>query len=210
MKAIIYRFSSSLFRPRHVAVLLAMWCLVGAGNVTRADLIIYTDSLAGGWQDASGGAAFYQNTSPVHSGSYSISVNTPNSAGLWYILDVNGINTTGYSALNFWVYAQATQLPLVVDGQNAFNAVGQVVLGSIVPDTWQQETIPLNALGIANQPDVTGLIIQNLGPTVDGATFYLDDISLISVPEPGVSLLLLGILVWLKGQQRFSRRSLNS
>lgn len=197
MKTPIHSSPQSLLQSRIVAVPLVMLCLLGACDVARADLAIYTDSLASGWQDFSGGLAFYQNTTPVHSGLYSIAVNTPYPASLWDLLNnnENGFDTSGYSALNFWVYAQSGQLPLVVHGQASWTIQGSVILDSIVPDTWQEETIPLNALGIANQTDVTGILIQNVGYNVDASTFlYLDDISLISIPEPGtLSFMAMGL-----------------
>lgn len=174
---------------------MVMLCLLGAGNFARADLAIYSDSLAAGWQDFSGGLASYQNTTPVHSGLYSIAVNTPNQVSLWYIINAGEVDTSGYLALNFWVYAQSGQLPLVVHGQADWTVQGSVILDSIVPGTWQQETIPLSALGLDNRTDVTGILIQNVGYNVDASTcLYLDDISLISVPEPGtVSFIAMGL-----------------
>jgi hypothetical protein len=195
MKPRVRQLPPSLLQFRNVAVSVVMLCLLGAGNVARADLAIYADSLADGWQDFSGGLASYQNTAPVHSGLYSIAVNTPNQVSLWYIINAGEVDTSSYSALNFWVYAQAGQLPLVVHGQADWTIQGSVILDSIVPDTWQQETISLSALGLDNRTDVTGILIQNVGFNVDAGTYlYLDDISLISAPEPGtVSFIAMGL-----------------
>lgn len=173
-------------------VLLPISCLLVAISVARADLNIYTDSLASGWYDANTTTDSYVNTSPVHSGSYSISINTPNPDTVWYIYSINGIDTSGYAALNFWVYAQANQLPLAVYANNSYSSGPLVLLNSIVPGTWQQQAIPLSALGVANQPDFDGIILLSNVDVPGGGTLYLDDISLVSVPEPGA--VMFGVL----------------
>ena len=57
-------------------------------------------------------------------------------------------------------------------------------LSPLVANTWQQVTIPLSSLNVANSTSFTGLWIQDASGTAQ-ATFYVDDIALTTVPTPG-------------------------
>ena len=50
---------------------------------------------------------------------------------------------------------------------------------------WQQVTVSLATLGVANQPNCTGFGIQGSIGTAQ-ATFYVDDVELVAAPPPAV------------------------
>jgi alpha-L-arabinofuranosidase len=176
-------------------LLCATLCLLGGTEFASANLWIYTDSLASGWYDTAASDAYYQNTSPVHSGSYSMMVNTQGYNSPWYVFNYDLIDTSGYSALDFWIYVGPTQSAVAVVPMASAQIQTWIMVGSLTPNVWQEITIPLSALGLENRSDFNGLWIQNDVSTPDPtARFYLDEIRLVAIPEPaGVSLLALGL-----------------
>ena len=64
-------------------------------------------------------------------------------------------STAHYASLNFWINGgpgggQSLTVHGVVNG----NGVGNYSIGPLTANTWQQFTIPLSSLGIANQANV--------------------------------------------------------
>src|ERR1017187_2204154 len=81
-----------------LVVALAAPGVAGAQNVT-----IYADALANGWQDYGYATQNYTNTSPVHSGSNSISVTiTAGFQGLQ--IHHADFTNTAYSSISFWLH----------------------------------------------------------------------------------------------------------
>ena len=158
--------------------LLTVACLFHLAS--RADQIIYDDALENGWADWSWGTRNLANTAPVHSGSYSISASEVAwQAVSFYHAD---FDTTPYTNLVFWVNGgpQGGQV-LQVQAQ-----LGQVNTAYTYPisalpsgSTWQQISIPLSALGIANAPNFDRFWIQM---TASGTTntYYVDDVLLLA------------------------------
>lgn len=157
----------------------------------QENLSIYTDSLVNGFQDWGWATHDYANTSPVHSGSDSVSVTiaTANYDGLQiYHPD---FDSTPYNSLSFWINGGAGGgQQLQVYGLlhvGSTNNAGQLhfPLDPLPANAWQQVTIPLSALGVANQSNFTGFVIQS---TLGAAqpTFYLDDMELIANPPPAL------------------------
>ena len=168
-----------------------LFCLLNSGIVGNAQtaLTVYADSLVNGFQDWGWATHNYANTSPVHSGSDSVSVTiaTVNYDGLQvYHPD---FDSSPYSSLSFWVNGGASggqQLQvygLLHIGTNA--NVGQLhySLAALPTNTWQQITIPLSALGVASMTNCTGFVIQSRIGVVQ-PTFYLDDIQFNADPPP--------------------------
>jgi hypothetical protein len=153
-------------------------------GVAQANLPIYTDNLVNGFQNWSWATVNLQNTSPVHSGAYSISVTDGGYQAL--SLQCSDFNTGPYASLSFWVNGgttggQKVQVWGLLDGTN------QVAysLGALPTNAWQQITIPLSALSVTNKPNCNGFWIQgNSG----GAQpiFYVDDIQLVTAPAPAI------------------------
>ena len=74
--------------------------------LAQTDQQIYTDSLANGWQSWSWATVNLANSSPVHSGTQSASVN----AGAWeaIYLHHDAFDTSGYTDLVFWIHGGST------------------------------------------------------------------------------------------------------
>ena len=150
------------------------------------DLSIYSDSLQNGWQNWSWATTNLSNTSPVHSAPDSISV----TAGAWAALYLHAstqVNTSAYTGLRFWINGgsaggQLLQVAATLNG----NAQASYTLSALTTG-WQQITIPLTSLGAANATNMDGFNIQDRTGTSQ-ATFYVDDISLVSAPVGNVTI----------------------
>ena len=86
-------------------VLLGFLSLAGSA-FSQVDQMIYSDSLVNGWQDWSWATVNTNNTSPLHSGSHSISV----TATAWQALYLHHdtFDTSGYTNLIFWIHGGAS------------------------------------------------------------------------------------------------------
>jgi hypothetical protein len=62
----------------------------------------------------------------------------------------------------------------------------RVSLNTPLVNTWQQYVIPLASLGVADVTDFSGFAIQDSANSTE-ATFYIDDIQLVSAIGPGVT-----------------------
>jgi hypothetical protein len=148
----------------------------------RADQIIYDDALENGWANWSWATVNLANTSPVHSGSYSISVTASNTPGNWQALylNISAMNTSGFTNLTFWINGgtggQAVQVQGILGGTAQTPGVQ---IGPLPTNLWRQVTLSMSALGVANQANFTGFWIQAEGSSTI-PTFYVDDISLVT------------------------------
>ncbi|HXI69638.1 MAG TPA: alpha-L-arabinofuranosidase [Verrucomicrobiae bacterium] len=167
--------------------------LPAMGLQAQTSLSVYSDGLVNGFQDWGWATHNYANASPVHSGSASASVTiaTANFDGL-QICRGTDLSSTPYSSLSFWINGGASggqQLQVYgLAHQGSTNNFGQqlyVSLGTLQTNTWQQFTIPLSALGLANKSNFTGFVIQNRIGAVQ-STFYVDDIQLDGNPPPAL------------------------
>lgn len=146
--------------------------------VTRADEIIYDDALENGWQNWSWATVNLANTSPVYNSSDSISVTASNWSALY--LDIAATDSSQFTNLTFWINGGTNGGQQVqVQGILGTNAQPAVQIGPLPTNSWQQVTLSMSALGVANQPNFTGFWIQ-VETTSAVPTFYVDDISLIA------------------------------
>jgi hypothetical protein len=177
---------------------LPLWLLAGvfvlASARAQSNLAIYSDSLVNGFQDWGWATHNYANTSPVHSGADSVSVTiaTASYEGL-QICRAAGtdLDSTPYTSLTFWINGGASggqQLNVygllhVGGSQN----VGQLStnLANLQTNVWQQITIPLSSLGVANKTSFTGFVIQSRIGAIQ-PTYYVDDIELNANPPPAL------------------------
>ncbi|HWX20728.1 MAG TPA: YDG domain-containing protein [Candidatus Binatia bacterium] len=153
----------------------------------QANLPIYTDNLVNAFQDWSWNSTRnFANTIPVNSGTQSISVTITSSGGALSLQYQAGFNTSPYASLSFWVNGGSTggqrlQLfgTLANSGQIAY------ALPRLPTNQWQQITVPLATLGVANKSNFSGLFIQD---TSGGAqpVFYVDDVQLNAAPAPAL------------------------
>jgi hypothetical protein len=158
--------------------LLALTSSAPAG----ADQQIYGDALVNGWQDWSWATVDLGATFPVHSGAQSARV----TAGAWeaIYLQHTAFDTAPYAELVFWIHGGATggqllQVQALLDGtpQTA------VALAPLAAGAWQEITISLTALGVANRPNMGGFWIQDRSGGAQGA-FHIDDVSLTAAATP--------------------------
>ncbi len=186
-----------MFSPNQAARRLAQpllkWMLLAAlaapiASLAQSNMVIYADSLTNGWSDGSYGITTnYANTSPVHSGSDSISA-TITSAWGGIGLNHSSMTDTGYASISFWLDGGnigGQQLQMYGNLNYAAQSA-RYHLAAPLTNTWQQYVVPLSALGVANATNFTGFVIQDSAGSTE-ATFYLDDIQLNAiVPPPAI------------------------
>ncbi len=146
-------------------------------------LPLYTDNLVNGFQNWSWAAVNLLGSAPVHSGNYAIAVTDAGGQALVFMRPE--FNSSSYANLTFWVNGGSggNQL-LKVSGLLDYNAQTAVNISPLPANTWQQVTIPLSTLGVANKPNLTGFQIQ--GRTGAQPTFYVDDVQLTPAATPAV------------------------
>ena len=151
---------------------------LGLPRVAQGSLAIYTDGLDNGFEDWSYATHSLVNTSPVHSGIYSISVNTV----YWNAISFHHVNfdSTPYTSFTFWVNGGAGGQSLAVYAYlNDVNQQYYQIPGTLPANTWQQIIIPLSALGAANKTNLSRFDIKlaQVGNSTAN-TFYVDDVQL--------------------------------
>ncbi len=155
-------------------------------SLAQANLPIYTDNLVNGFQNWSWATVNLENYPPVHSGTYSISVTDNGNQALW--LERPDFNSSPYASLSFWINGgsvggQKLQVSGYLDGINQ----AAYPLGTSLPaNTWQQISIPLSSLGVADKTNFSGFNIQGNDNGAAQPTFYVDDIQLVAAPVPAV------------------------
>jgi alpha-L-arabinofuranosidase len=160
-------------------VLLLAMAIPFAMHAQTTNMPIYTDSLLNGWSDGSYNVTLnYSNTSPVYAGSDSISV-TINSAYGGVGLSHSSLTTTGYASVSFWLNGGSSggQRLQMYGNMNYNPQSARYALAAPLANTWQQYTVPLSALGVANATNFTGFVIQDSAGSTE-STFYLDNIQL--------------------------------
>jgi hypothetical protein len=147
--------------------------------------VIYDDALRSGWQDWGWAPHNYSNSSPVLSGTYSVSVSISNNTYQGLQIYHPDMDSTPYTNLTFWINGGAGGQKLQVYGllhvggtPNA-DAGARYSLGTLPAGTWQQFVIPLSALNVDQHANFTGIVIQDAIGAVQ-PTFYVDDISLVT------------------------------
>jgi hypothetical protein len=159
-----------------------------AVGIASADLPLYTDELVNGFQNWSWATINLQNSSPVHSGAYSIAVTDGGNQGLAFMRQrSNGeFNDSPYTSFSFWANGGSSGGQVVqVYGTLDYTNQTVVSVAALPANTWQQITIPLSSLGVANKPNVTGFTIQGRSGGSQ-PTFYVDDVQLTAAAAPAM------------------------
>jgi len=164
---------------------LAFALLLASSAQAGDDQLVYSDMLNNGWGNWGYNATLvFTNTTPVHSGSNSIKATMPAWSRIWLVHDP--IDTSLYTNLSFWINGwtnggQRLQVAASLDGieQTWTN------LPPLPTNFWQQITIPLAALGVADKTNLNYVWINNWSSSAQ-PTLYLDDIRLIAKPPPAI------------------------
>jgi hypothetical protein len=154
-------------------------------GIAQANLPIYTDNLVNGFQNWSWATINLESLNPApHSGTYSVSVSDGGYQALSF--QCPDINSTPYMNLTFWINGGAAGGQKVqVWGSLDHNSQTGYSLTALPSNKWEQITISLSALGVANASNFTGFGIQgNVGS--GQRTFYVDDVELVAAPVPAV------------------------
>jgi len=164
---------------------LCQFLAVAQTMVAQANLPVFTNNLVNGFQDWSYNCTRnFANTSPVNLDTHSIAVT--NAAGGTLSLHCSTFNTMPYANISFWINGgpiggQLLRVYGLLNGslQTAYN------LPALPANAWQQFTIPLSNLGVANKANFNGIYIQN----ASGGTqpvYFVDDIQIGAAPAPAV------------------------
>ena len=176
-------FLMRIFRLAGAAGLVAGCLAIAESARAQANLPLYTDLLVNGFQDWSWGLRTFTATSPVHSGTMSISAS--NAVGEAVSLYHPDFDSTPYQSLSFWVHGGPSG-GQVLRVQALLSLVAQpgTNLPALAANTWQQFVIPLSALGAANKTNFDRIWIQRAGGNAN--PYYLDDIQLLAKPAPAL------------------------
>jgi hypothetical protein len=163
---------------------------VGLTASARADQSILTDGLQNAWENWSWDTTVdFNSTAQIHSGSASAAV-TINAAWGAFSFYHPTFNSSPYTDLTFWIHGgpsggQKLQLQAITSQTNG----PAISIPTLPANSWQQITMSLASLGVAGKPDLDRFWIQDRNGSAE-ATFYLDDISLVtnSTPPPTITL----------------------
>jgi len=165
--------------------ILTVFLVVPMASLAQTNMTIYADSRVNGWTDGSySSTENYANTSPVQSGSDSISVTITSAYG-GIGLNHSSLTTTGFASVSFWLNGGPIGgQRLQMYGNLNFNPQSaRYALAAPLANTWQLYTVPLSALGVANTNNFTGFVIQDSNGSTE-PTFYLDDVQLNAIVPP--------------------------
>ena len=148
----------------------------------QSNQTIYADSLSSGWVDWSWATVNLANTSPVHTGSDSISV-TEGAWGGFFLHDHTPFDPSSFTNMSFWVNGgpaggQLLKLQVVI-GNTVVG--GEVDLAALPQNTWQQINAPISTLVAPGQPLIDGFWLADRTGTAQ-PVFYLDDVVLVAGP----------------------------
>jgi len=152
-------------------------------------LTVYADALSNPWVDASWGATLnYSNTSPVHSGSYSISVaNGPWGGASFHYGSWNSgqyLNPSNYGGVQFALYSNSQTKFNIGLESDAGTSFPQVNVGSFSAGKWNIVTVSMSSLNPSNQQFDRVDIMEESGTSL---TYYLDDIQLVGKTQAQVA-----------------------
>ncbi|MEZ4682855.1 MAG: hypothetical protein R2932_52470 [Caldilineaceae bacterium] len=145
------------------------------GQSTAANLVIYRDGLAAGWEDWSWDSTVqFNQTAQVHQGSKAIAI-TYNAATAGFSLrSATEINTSGYTAFQFWIFGTGKALNVHIqttdDGEESAEFALTPPAGK-----WTFVSVPLSALG---NPQVIKRFNLQESSNAPQSTLYVDELVL--------------------------------
>lgn len=164
---------------RRARCVLAFCALAPAG--TRADLTIYDDALAPGWQNWSWGTAVdFASTANVHAGAAAAAVTHTEPWAGFYLHAPTTINAAELGSVRFWIHGGAgAGRPLVLWAYDQnLQAAGSVAVPS--PATWTLVEVPLSSFSATL---ISGFAWQENSGSAR-PTYAVDDIALVGGGGP--------------------------
>lgn len=163
---------------KNLLILLTAFLYSSQCAYAQSNQSIFSDALGNGWQSWSWATVSLTNSSPVHGGSKSISVQ----AGAWQALylEHTDFDATPYATVEFWINGGSTggqtlQLQALVG--NSAEVAYQIPAPQ--KNTWQKISVPLSDLNVAGRSDLDGFWIQeNTG--ANQGVYYIDDFQLVA------------------------------
>jgi len=195
----VYGVRTGYLRTAFSISVVSCWLAVTC-SLAQTNQQIYTDSLQNSWNNWSWGSTInFANTSPVHSGSSSISITITNGYAALYLEHVD-FDSNLYTNLTFWVHGgssggQALAVRATLGGTVTTN----LCKFSPTAGTWQQITVTLSSLGVANQPNLDGIWIQSQSASAL-STFYVDDMTLLTNGAPPAPPATNGVTITVDAQ----------
>jgi hypothetical protein len=173
---------------RAVATIVLLAVLLGGPRVPQparaaADLVIYGDTRAIGWDDWSWDSnVAWGSAAPIHSGTAAVMVTyTANYAG-FSVRSASAINPAGYTAIAFWAYDEVGGTTLELSTQATDSGPTSAAYSFSAPaGVWTEFKVPLSALG--SPAAIARINIQNVSG-VAPRTISLDDVRLVGSDSP--------------------------
>ena len=182
-------FETVRHRNRFSLWLCAVWLMAAHAASAQTNFSIYSDQLNNGFDNWSWGANNnFANTSPVHSGSDSISFGSQ----IWEGISFHhpDFDPSPYTNLTFWANGGAVggQIVQIYVQYNNATAMGpSYPLPRFPTNSWRQFVVPLSALGMSGISNIDVFTFQ-LTSSGNSAPYYLDDVSLSTVTPSIVHL----------------------
>lgn len=184
--------NASHMKAKILLGILLLFCFVFysaiPSSLAAADLAIYTDALASGWQDWSWDANVNRSsTSPVYSGSQAIAVQFTAAWGGLYLHSSGGVDLANYDRLRFWIHGGSA------GGQHLRVVTNDIQPGVAVSATagqWTQVVIQFSDLG---SPGILSDLYWQETSGGPQPVFFIDQVELLErsgtvTPEPGPAL----------------------
>ena len=174
--------------PGFWPALLLVLTLAGINPVRgQASLPVYTDTLVNSFSDWSFNVEDnLTNTTVVYTNGFAISVIITKAGGA-LSLHSPTFNSTPYANISFWINGGPTggQRLKVYGAINGNAQTADYVLPALTANTWVKYTVPLATLGVANNANFDGLLIED---NSGGAqpVFYVADIQIGPAPPPAL------------------------
>jgi len=170
-------------RKKYCRWLSCMGLALTVRLAAQTNQAVYTDSLQNGWENWGWADLDYAHSNTVHSGTRSLRVTM---TGAWQAAYLHhaAFDSSYFTNLTFWIHGGTSGEQLLkVEGLLNGSAQPGVNLPALTANTWQQITISLAALGVANRTDFDGFWISDRVGTSKPA-FYVDDIALTGQTPP--------------------------
>lgn len=175
-----YSFCKRL-TPCALALLFLIGLLIAPLRATAANLMIYDDALASGWDDWSWSTTASANTNRKKIGTASLAVKYNSGwAGLSYHAGI-AIKGADYSAIRFWVYGSTGSGLLRLYTESDSGNQSTAFDFTPTPNVWTEINIPLSSLG--NPATIARVSIMDFTGNTQPA-YYIDALRLIGKTVP--------------------------